>query len=109
MMIPLNFSWLVPKRLAGLGRPTSKEDVTFLADAGVQHLVSLTELPPSLYGVKMNMHHIPVIDFAPPTILQVQEFLRLAEQAISRGEVSGTDLMYLKTSEEVCIQIKMLK
>ena len=88
-MIPMNFSWLIPQRLAGLGRPLSREHIEFLADVGVRHLVCLTEVTPCLHGVELvRLHHIPVTDMTPPSVLQVQEFLRIAQTAIERGEVS---------------------
>ena len=60
----------------------------FLCSNGVKKLISLTETPPCLYGMKMTQVHIPIEDMTAPSIEQVNEFLSVTEMAHRRGEVS---------------------
>ena len=76
---PRNFSWIIPKEVAGMGRPRpGPKDFEFLKDEGVEAIVSLTEhaLDPALleeFGFEYK--HVPIVDFSPPTMSQAQEFV----------------------------------
>ena len=88
-MPPPNFSWFIQDKLAALGLPSSRADVEFLCSIGVKTLISLTETPPCLYGLKLNQVHIPIADMSPPSIEQVNEFLSVTELANLTEEVSS--------------------
>ena len=88
MPLPTNFSWFIQDRIAALGLPSSREDVEFLCNIGIKQLISLTEVPPRLYGLKLTNVHIPIGDMTPPTIEQVNEFLSVTELAHRNREVS---------------------
>ena len=82
---PRNFSWFVEGKLAGMGYPKD-EDIPFLAQEGVKTLVNLTagdshlyESPARTHG--MTVHCINIQDFCPPTMEQIEEFLRIVENA----------------------------
>lgn len=87
-MPPTNFSWFIQEKIAALGFPSSRADVEFLCSNGVKKLISLTETPPCLYGMKLTQVHIPIDDMTAPSIEQVNEFLSVTELAHRRGEVS---------------------
>ena len=76
------------EKIAALGLPSSRADVEFLCSIGVKKLISLTETPPCLYGMKLTKVHIPIDDMTAPSIEQVNEFLSVTELAHRRGEVS---------------------
>lgn len=78
-----NFSWLLPERIAGMGRP-SAEDIPWLRAQGVTALVSLTEIPPSDLG-DLAICHVPVHDFAPPAVADLERAVRFARGAIEAG------------------------
>ena len=65
---PPNFSWVLPRRLAGLALPRLPAHYQFLLDQGVRHLVSLTERGPphsdSCPG--LTLHRLRIPDFCPP-------------------------------------------
>lgn len=86
-MEPTNFSWFIDGKIAALGFPSSHADVEFLCKIGVKQLISLTETPPCLYGMKLTQVHIPIDDMTAPSIQQVNEFLRVVELAHLKGEV----------------------
>ncbi|XP_029195031.1 dual specificity protein phosphatase 23-like [Acropora millepora] len=85
-MEPTNFSWFIDGKIAALGFPSSHADVEFLCKIGVKQLISLTETPPCLYGMKLTQVHIPIDDMTAPSIQQVNEFLRVVELAHLKGE-----------------------
>lgn len=80
--MPHNFSFVVPGQLAGMERPGNfdelEKDLEFLRSQGITCIVSLTEqkLNADLiarYGFKYI--HLPVRDFAPPSIPQVENLV----------------------------------
>ena len=78
-----NFSWLLPAQLAGMGRPCAG-DMTWLLDQGITALVSLTESPPQApSGIRLC--HVPVPDFAPPGVGDLDRAVRFARDAIASG------------------------
>ena len=82
MSIPRNFSWFVEKKVAGLGYPFGEGDMTFLADQGVKTLVNLCESERPFYAEKaetlgIKIVFIPIVDFTPPTLEQIGEFLQI--------------------------------
>lgn len=80
-MKPTNFSWFVQDKIAALGFPSSRDDVEFLCNIGIKQLISLTESPPCLYGMKLIQVHIPIEDMTAPSLEQVNEFLSVVELA----------------------------
>lgn len=86
------FSWVVDQQLAGMPRPGSAadldDDVEFLAEQGIDLLVSLTTetLDSSVlteFGIESL--HLPIADFQPPTLEQQVEFVARASQQLSNG------------------------
>jgi atypical dual specificity phosphatase len=90
------FSWIVPGELAamplpGRDRPLD-QDAVFLEQEGIRVLVSLTEEPPNvdtLASHSIEQRHLPVQDFAPPTLEQMTEFVALIEDSAAAGSPVG--------------------
>lgn len=90
------FSWIEEGQLAAMARPGRQrpldEDLAFLQSAGVSILVSLTEESVSKealarYGI-VGLH-LPVEDFTPPTLEQMDRFLKQVEEARVEGRAVG--------------------
>ncbi|MFH1468650.1 MAG: protein-tyrosine phosphatase family protein [Pseudomonadota bacterium] len=80
---PLNFSWVLPDRLAGMARPgffqDLDSDLTWLAAAGVRLVITLTESPlpaEELARHGIAVRHLPVVDFTAPSRAQLAEVVR---------------------------------
>lgn len=90
------FSWIVPGELAamplpGRNRPLD-QDAAYLEQEGIGVLISLTEEPPAattLSSHSIEQRHLPVEDFAPPTQIQMTEFVSLVELSAANGVPVG--------------------
>ena len=77
----LNFSFVVPGTLAGMARPGGSggslaEDIAFLKSEGIGAVISLSETPLEEKILKecgLSYLHVPVDDFTPPSIEQVEK------------------------------------
>ncbi|KAJ8246713.1 hypothetical protein GJAV_G00254570 [Gymnothorax javanicus] len=85
---PPNFSWIEPSKVAGLALPRSAADLAFLVDNGIQHLVCLCEAQPQFYDScpGLTHHHIPIQDFCPPSLDQIETFLAIVQDALRKDE-----------------------
>ena len=90
------FSWIEEGQLAAMARPGRQrsldEDLAFLQSAGIRTLVSLTEEPvpeEALARHGMTGLHLPVEDFTPPTLEQMDRFLKEVEDARVEGRGVG--------------------
>ncbi len=85
-----NFSWLIEDEIAGMAKPASSEhDFEFLKDNGIKAIVSLTENPLSKALIEefgFTVKHIPVRDFEPPTLEQIQDFVTFTRKASLEGK-----------------------
>ncbi len=85
-----NFSWLIEDEIAGMAKPASSVyDFEFIKEKGLEAIVSLTEYPLSEMLVEefgFRVKHIPVRDFQPPTLEQVEDFVAFAKNARSEGK-----------------------
>ena len=82
------FSWVEKETLAAMARPGRQRDLevdmAWLQSAGIMVLVSLTEEPvPENVLEKYGMIglHLPVEDFTPPTLEQIDRFLEEVDRA----------------------------
>jgi atypical dual specificity phosphatase len=67
------------------GRP---EDIEELRTHGIGAVVNLTRrnLEGPFFGASgLNYLHIPITDFMPPTLAQIEEFVRFCDAQIARG------------------------
>lgn len=86
------FSWVVPGELAampvpGRDRPL-EQDAAFLQQEGIRVLVSLTEERPDVEVLarrSIDQIHIPIQDYAPPTLEQMIEFVAVVEATVAAG------------------------
>jgi atypical dual specificity phosphatase len=86
------FSWVIEDQLAGMPRPGAsasiEEDAAFLAEQGIDLLISLTvgiPNPDVLADFEIESYHVPVDDFQPPTLTQQIEFVEKTTQTVEGG------------------------
>jgi len=90
--LPTHFHWLLPGRLAGMGRPgllsPVEDDLTAIALAGVQLVVNLTEKPPDasfLRGFGLQSRHLAIRDMGVPAVGHAARLCRDIERSITAG------------------------
>lgn len=93
---PHNFSWVEPGKVAGLAMPRYPAEYRYLLDNGVRHLVCLCERKPPHHDTcpDLQLHHIKIADFTPPTPSQIDKFLSLVEEANSKGQGVAVHCMH---------------
>jgi len=86
--MPANFSFVIEGVLAGMERPGTfarlREDLEFLKDQKISAIVSLTETPLERCFVEefgFRYLHLPVPDFTPPSIKQIDAFVEFVKKA----------------------------
>lgn len=87
---PYNFSWLVENKIAGMGCPQSVANLNYLADVGINHLITLSpeKIPPILECTrKLKWTEIRIKEFGAPTLRQIIKFIEICERAEINGEV----------------------
>lgn len=92
MYPPYNFSWFIEGKVAAMGWPQSVANLNYIADEGVNHLITLSpeKVPPILEcEKKLKWSEIPIKEFGAPTLKQIVKFIEICERAAIRGEVSG--------------------
>ena len=78
-----NFSWIIPERLAGMGRP-GHADTAWLRAQGVTAVLSLTErAPDGLIG--FDLFHLPISDMTSPTLDQLHAAVEFLRRAVRGG------------------------
>jgi len=87
-----NFSFLVEDEIAGSARPgidgPLREDIECLRAEGIDTIVSLTETPLPIdarMAKEILVRHIPVPDFQPPTLAQMEEFTAYVRERVAEG------------------------
>jgi atypical dual specificity phosphatase len=126
------FSWVIDQRLAGMPRPGAstslEDDAAFLAEQGIDLLISLTggiPNPTVLADFEIELYHLPIEDFHPPTLSQQIEFVEKTAQALENGGRVGvhcaagvgrtgtmlaTYLVYLgRTAEDAIARVRVLR
>lgn len=88
---PINFTWVIPEELCGMGWPKSRDQVRFLITQGIDHLVTLSpeKIPPVYAFPDLKHTSIPVEDFTGPTIAEIQKFIVIMDEARGNGEAVG--------------------
>jgi atypical dual specificity phosphatase len=77
------FSWVVEGEIGGMARPPYRaaELWQWLADQNVRLVVSLTSEPPDpndMAAAGIDMLHVPIRDFTPPTPADIEQFIDTA-------------------------------
>ncbi|XP_026497657.2 dual specificity protein phosphatase 23-like [Vanessa tameamea] len=88
---PLKFSWVIPKKLAAMAFPRHVENLKFLVNQGITHLVTLTagKKPPVNDIARLRWTEIPVEEFEAPTVEQITKFIDVCKRSDKNGEVVG--------------------
>lgn len=91
--LPPHFCWVIPDRLAGMGKPgllrREEDDLDAMAIAGINLLVSLTErpFPPELLRQHgMRGRHFPIPDMGVPSVGHTSRLCNELSRAIDAGE-----------------------
>lgn len=83
-----NFSWVREGELAVSARPHGMQGLMQARESGVQAIVSLTEAPlvkSELEECGLVSLHLPVEDFTPPSLEQIQTFTRFFDEQRALG------------------------
>ncbi|XP_014273631.1 dual specificity protein phosphatase 23 isoform X1 [Halyomorpha halys] len=86
---PWNFKWVIKGELAIMGYPKSKENIKYLEENGIVHLVSLSpEKQPPFEYFPFNFRWTPidVLEFEPPTMDQIVAFINTCKVAFFNKE-----------------------
>lgn len=96
---PLKFSWVIPKKLAAMALPRNKENLKFLTNQGINHLITLSagKKPPVDECPRLKWTEIPIEEFEVPTLAQITKFIDTCRKADNNDEVSGFDFKGLKS------------
>ncbi|CAK1591254.1 unnamed protein product [Parnassius mnemosyne] len=89
---PYNFSWFVKDKVAAMGWPQTVENLNYLVDSGINHLITLSpeKLPPVFdFERKLKWTEIGIKEFGAPTLKQILKFIEICERAEMKGEVIG--------------------
>jgi len=87
---PINFSWVVDKRLAGCGLPTTREECDWLVNImGIKSIITVREepLPKSwITKYKIEYLHLKVDDFSSPSIEELDNTVDYMIDKIDQDE-----------------------
>ncbi|KAJ0171563.1 hypothetical protein K1T71_013113 [Dendrolimus kikuchii] len=89
---PYNFSWFDEGKIAAMGWPQTIENLNYLVDAGINHIITLSpeRVPPILdFDRKLKWTEIGIKEFGAPTLKQILKFIEICERAQIRKEVIG--------------------
>ncbi|KAL0270267.1 UNVERIFIED_CONTAM: hypothetical protein PYX00_007733 [Menopon gallinae] len=88
---PWNFYWVAKGELAGMAWPQSTDNIRYLIDRGIKHLVTLSpeKRPPVSDFPGMEWTEIPVAEFEAPTLDQIREFVAICERHRQRNQAVG--------------------
>ena len=65
---PTNFSWIIDGKLAGTGRPMTRDEFDWLIEQGIGSVITMTEEPLEKSWVKgIDWLHLPTPDLEPPS------------------------------------------
>ena len=79
-------TWIARGRLLAMGMPWRGE-LEALADDGVAAVISLTErLPEGLPSPRLRHLHLPVEDFHPPTLAQLERAVEFIDATVAAGD-----------------------
>jgi atypical dual specificity phosphatase len=87
-VVLINFSWVIPDRLAGSARPLHPDAITAFSSHGVGAIVSLTEEPlPSdlVEEAGLACLHLPVPDFTAPNFDQIDAAVSAIDGYLEEG------------------------
>ncbi len=83
-----SFTWIVPERVGASRYPRDDAAVRALAARGVTRLVNLHErpVPPERLAANgLDAIHLPVADFTPPTVAQLEAGVAAIDETLATG------------------------
>ncbi|MFH0911211.1 MAG: dual specificity protein phosphatase family protein [Planctomycetota bacterium] len=90
--MPVNFSFVLPERLAGMECPGSNTDLTkdldFLASQKIGAVVSLTPRRLDEGALKargFRWLHLPIEDFSSPSMEQIETFVQFVDERLAEN------------------------
>ena len=93
--MPWNFSFVIDGHLAGMAHPGHggpiQNALQFLTENEIRAIVSLTEDPLNEEAIRMagmDYLHLPVADFTPPSLEQVQTFVDFVRERSANQQAS---------------------
>ena len=100
MAEPMNFSWFVEEKVAGLACP-SDDGVTYLANQGIKTIINLADRPrvprytekAKMLGIQVEP--IPIIEFTAPTSQQIERFVQILTSATEVSIYMYWKLLYI--------------
>lgn len=86
---PLKYSWVIPKKIAAMALPRNKENLNFLVNEGIDHLVTLSagKVPPMEECKKLRWSEVPIEEFEVPTLDQITKFIGICRSADKSDQV----------------------
>nr|XP_022907338.1 dual specificity protein phosphatase 23-like [Onthophagus taurus] len=86
---PWNFSWVVDNKLAAMAWPQNKENLRYIYEEGVRHLVTLSpeKLPPIEQFPQLEWTSIPIEEFGAPTIKDILKFIDVCQKCQQKNQV----------------------
>src|SRR5215212_2033984 len=87
--MPTYVTWLIDGQLAASSYPFDDADLQALSESGVKLVVNLHEQhhrPDALARYGLREEHLPVVDFQPPTLEQIERGVEVIEAALESGE-----------------------
>ncbi|XP_014246548.1 dual specificity protein phosphatase 23-like isoform X2 [Cimex lectularius] len=81
---PWNFKWVVKNELVIMGYPKNEANILYLVQQGITHLVSLSpEKQPPFEHFPFHFRWTPidVLEFEPPTLSQIINFINICKTA----------------------------
>ncbi|CAF4873624.1 unnamed protein product [Pieris macdunnoughi] len=88
---PYNFSWFVEAKIAGMGWPQTVENLNFLVNAGINHIITLSpeRIPPVMECRKLKWTLLKIKEFSAPSLKQIVKFIEICKKAEMMGETVG--------------------
>lgn len=86
---PWNFYWVTKNELAGMASPQSIDNIRYLFDQGIRHLITLSpeRRPPIKNFPGIEWTEIPIPEFEAPTLDQIREFVGICEKHLRQHQV----------------------
>ena len=84
---PTNFSWLIEKKLAGSGIPTSLDEFNWILNQDVNSIVTMTENSlPDTWTEKINYLHVPTPDLTAPDMDRIDLAVEFINEQIKNNQ-----------------------
>jgi len=84
---PTNFGWLINKKLAGSGMPTSIVELEWVRKQGVKCIITMTENPlPESWIEDINYLHVPTEDLSAPDMDKIDQTVDFIQERIKNDE-----------------------